>query len=395
MAKRKKQQAVFDIIIAGGGLAGLTMATRLGKTNLHIAVIEHSAIKAMATQAHDGRTTALAYGSKLILESCGVWPMLADHACPIDDIAVTDQHSFLKVDFASRAQIGEPFGYIVENHIFRSALYNRVQQLKNVTLYCPATISAITPGDTHSLITLNDGTTLKTKLLIAADGKNSFCRTAAGIKSRGWSYNQTALVVTIKHDQPHANLALEHFYPGGPFAVLPMTEHRASIVWSDRPHVIEAIAAMPDDDIIELLKERGCRHLGSIALNTRPQLYPLRFMLADKLYGRRLVLIGEAAHGMHPIAGQGFNLSVRDAETLARLIESCPDDIGAPSLLKTYAQKRRRDHFAFMIATDILEKTFSNGFVPLKWARRLGLGLVQRIPPLKNAFSQMAMGLLT
>ncbi len=388
----------FDVMIAGGGLAGLTMATRLGSTGMRVLVVEKEAQARMTTMAFDGRTTAIAYGSTLVLEQCGVWDAIKDSSCPIDDIRVADQRSALTLDFDSAVVGDDAFGYIVENTIFRRALFERIAELKNITLACPATIQDISYSDDAVTLTLDDGSTPSAKLLIAADGKASFCRNHANIKARHWSYNETAVVVSIQHTNPHHNLALEYFYPGGPFAVLPMTNNRCSIVWTERPQTAAALCSMPENEFTKLLKERGCDELGDMSLVSPRQQYPLKFMLADKLHAPRLALIGEAAHGMHPVAGQGFNLSVRDIGVLGDLIEQrfiAQDDVGAMDVLERYEASRQLDHFTFMSATDVLVKLFSNDFMPLRLARRFGLAIIEKIPPAKNFFSRMAMGLIT
>lgn len=396
--RTKKANESYDVVIAGGGPAGLTMAARLGDLSLSVLVVEREPREKLTSQAFDGRTTAIAYGSMLILGACGVWQKLADKACPIDDIRVADQKSPIALNFESNVVGDNPFGYIIENTHFRMALFERVAEFSNVTLACPALINDIRQDSKHISLSLSDGREVTAKLLIAADGKKSFCREAAGIKARHWSYNETALVVTIGHEHEHGNLALEQFYPGGPYAVLPMTNNRSSIVWTERPSTAAALQTMPENAFIDLLKDRGCAFLGDIKLLTPRQLYPLRFMLADKLYGPRIALIGEAAHGMHPVAGQGFNLSVRDIGVLGNAIEcalNAGQDIGTQELLRSYASGRHFDHFTFMTATDVLVKLFSNNFPPLRLARQMGLGIVSKIPLAKNFFSRVAMGLLT
>lgn len=410
----EKQKKQHDVIIAGGGLAGLVMAARLGSAGLDVAVVERIAQANMTSTAFDGRSTAIAYGSARILDACGVWNKIKDTTCPIDDIRVADQRSALTLDFESKdvflcdasapngatgpAGGDKAFGYIVENTVFRTALFERLAELNNVTLACPVAIQAIHYEDDAITLALDDNSTLRARLLIAADGKKSFCREHAGIQARHWSYNETALVVTIKHTMPHHNLALEYFYPGGPFAVLPMSDNRSSIVWTEKPDTAAALHTMPEDEFIGLLKERGCENLGGISLATPRQQYPLRFMLADSLHAPRLALIGEAAHSMHPVAGQGFNLTVRDIGVLGDLIEmrfKTDGDIGADELLQRYDAGRQLDHFTFMTATDVLVKLFSNNVLPLRLIRRFGLALIEKIPPAKKFFSRMAMGLIT
>ncbi|NDE91135.1 MAG: FAD-binding protein [Alphaproteobacteria bacterium] len=395
---RKSIQKPYDVVIAGGGLAGLTMATRLGSAGLRILVVEQQAHAQMLSTAFDGRSTAIAYGSSRILDACGVWDKIKGESCPIEDIRVADQHSPITLDFESGKVGNNAFGYIVENTKFRAALFERIAEIKTITLACPAVIENITYSDTYVTLTLDDGSMPLAQLLIAADGKKSFCREHAGIKARHWSYNETALVVTIAHSAPHHNLALEYFFPGGPFAVLPMTNNRSSIVWTEKPDTAAALQTMAEAEFVSILKERGCGELGDITCISPRQLYPLRFMLADTLHAPRLALIGEAAHAMHPVAGQGFNLSVRDIGVLGDLIEQrfkAGGDVGTDDLLQRYAAGRYLDHFTFMTATDVLVKLFSNNVLPLRLARRFGLGMVAKIPAAKSFFSKMAMGLLT
>jgi 2-octaprenyl-6-methoxyphenol hydroxylase len=332
-----------------------------------------------------------------VLEQCGVWDDLAKVACPIDDIKVADQHSPRILDFHSAALGHDPFGYIVDNVDFKNALFKRVHTLKNITLKCGVSVTQIAQERDAVSLVLDDGSQAEASLLIAADGRQSVCRKAAGIKTRNWDYNETALVVTIKHQHPHHNLAIENFYPGGPFAVLPMTDNRSGIVWTERPAAAKNLLEMPEDQFIALLKERGCDHLGKITLQSQRMLYPLKFMMADALHKDRTAIIGEAAHGMHPIAGQGFNLSVRDIAVLGDVIEEAyrtQVDIGSRILLQRYANGRHLDHLTFMMATDVLVKLFSNNIPPIRWARQFGLGLVQKAPFAKNFFGRVAMGLL-
>ncbi|MBI3420355.1 MAG: UbiH/UbiF/VisC/COQ6 family ubiquinone biosynthesis hydroxylase [Proteobacteria bacterium] len=399
MARRKKSiTSSFDALIAGGGMAGLCMAAHLGSRGLRVAVIEREDSARMASPQFDGRSTAIAHGSTFILQECGVWETLRAKACAIDDIRVADQCSLAALDFATRAAGNQPFGYIVENAFFRYTLFERVRELPSVTLKCPEAIAAIETGDEGVTVSLQNGERLDAPLLIAADGRHSFCRTQAGMRTRSWSYNQSALVATLGHSKPHHHLALENFHPGGPFALLPMTENRTSLVWTERPDVAETLKNLPEEEFCQLLRDRGGDYLGDIHLLSPRMLYPLSFMLADRLQSERLVLIGEAAHAMHPIAGQGFNLSLRDIGALGKLMAEAKErgeDVGAALLLGAYARKRHLDHFTFLAATDLLEKLFSNNIFPLRLARRFGLELVEKIPPAKQFFSRMAMGLLT
>lgn len=393
----KKNLLHYDIVVAGAGLAGQAMAALLGQLGLRVLVVESQPRATLTAPTHDARTTALAYGSKAILEGCGVWPRLVPHCNPIETIQVTDQQSRLKVDFTAPPSAKLPFGYIIENHHLRHALFAELASNPNLTLACPASVTAHQQVGDAVHVTLDNGQTVAAALLVAADGRDSRCRQLAGIKTHGWSYRQSALVVTIEHQYPHHHGAWEHFYPAGPFAMLPMQGNRSSIVWSDAPETLAAVTQLPQAEFVKLLQARGGAALGEIRPINPPRCYPLRFMLAEQLTAPRLALIGETAHAMHPIAGQGFNLSLRDAATLAKLIAASlqkDGDLGSPALLAQFASQRHTDHFAFMVATDLLEKLFSNHIPPLQWARRLGLGLVQQLPVAKTLFSRMAMGLL-
>jgi len=396
--KTIKSATMYDVIIAGGGPVGLTMATVLGSQGLRVAVIEKRTADELSSKSYDGRTTAIAFSSVQILESAGIWHNISDLTAPILDIKVADQHSALTLDFASDRRANTPFGYIIENTILRGALFNRIAELVHVDLFASWQIIDINYKPDHVAVTCNDGTLLKAHLLIAADGKHSFCRHHADIQTKQWSYHETALVTVIGHSNPHHNKALEHFFPGGPFAVLPMTDNRSSIVWTEKPETAQTLAVMDDENFIELLKDRGCKDLGDIQLLSTRQLWPLEFMLCEKLYAPRLAIVGEAAHAMHPIAGQGLNLSLRDVDVLAKKIihaHHSHEDIGQTHLLKEYADERAMDHFTFMTATDILAKLFSNNRPMMRRLRRLGLALIQHTSPAKRFFTKMAMGLLT
>jgi len=394
--KKSTKTETFEVLIVGGGLAGLTMAIALGKAGVNVACLDREAPATQLKAAYDGRTTALSFATQNILKAIGVWKEIEKHAEPIRDIRVTDGDAPNFLHFPFGAVNGQPFGWIIENQVLRAALVKCAGKLKYVTHMAPAAVTAVEYGEDIASVTLKDGQILHTQLVVGADGKDSFCRQQAGIEVRERPYNQTAIVCTIGHSEPHNGLALENFRPNGPFAVLPMTHNRASIVWSDKGELAPHFLKLSEPEFIAELKSRIGDWLGDISLVSGRFAYPLNLLHAKKYTGTRLALISEAAHRMHPIAGQGLNVGMRDVALLAELIVDAVrqgQDAGSPALLKAYERGRKPDTFAMLAGTDVLTHLFSNAHPALRRARRLGLSAVQRTTHTKGFFMRYAMGL--
>jgi 2-octaprenyl-6-methoxyphenol hydroxylase len=390
----------FDVAIVGGGIAGTTMAAILGGAGLKTALIERQPPATFGSIAYDGRTTAISFGSRCVLEAAGLWAALAPYACPIDDIRVADGHSPLFLHFDSREVGDEPLGLIVENRLIRQSLYDRVNAIADVTQIAPATVAALDATGSLARLTLADGDEITADLIIGADGRDSFIRAASGIETIGWAYKQQAIVTILEHELPHGNIAVENFLPPGPFAILPMTDgpdgaHRSSIVWTDHSDTVPLYLKLDSVRFNAELQRRTGDWLGKVREIGPRFTYPLQLRHAKRYIGPRVALIADAAHVIHPIAGQGLNLGMRDIALLAELIvdqRRAGLDLGDPLLLKRYETARRGDNVAFSAATDILDRLFSNDIPPITLARQVGLGAVNRVPPLRRFFMRRAMG---
>jgi 2-octaprenyl-6-methoxyphenol hydroxylase len=394
----------LDALIVGGGLVGLGVAAALGGAGLRVAVIDRERPATVLEPVFDGRTSAIAQGSRRILEGIGVWPKAATEAEPILDIRVSESASLLFIHFDHRevanARGAEPLGHIVENRVIRKALFDRVAELDTVWLLAPMTVTKLTRGPARIEATLADGRTLSARLAISAEGRASKLRAEAGIPVSTWAYKSSALVATVAHEHPHNGVAQERFLPVGPFAVLPMTDdalgtHRSSIVWTDRPEVIAHLMMLDGEGFNRELAQRFGDYLGETAAFGRRWSYPLSLSHADSYIAERLALAGDAAHAIHPMAGQGLNLGIRDVAALAEVIVDAHRlglDIGHVSVLESYQRWRRFDNVTLAAVTDGLERLFSNAFPPLRAARDLGLAAAGAIPPLRRFFMNHSMG---
>ena len=385
-----------DVAIVGGGMVGLSLALALDKVGVAVSVIEKSSLAEMAGVSFDGRGSAIAAGSRRILEGAGLWAALADEAEPILEIRVTDQSSplFLHYDYLD---VGEgPLGWIIENAHLRQALSSaataaRLRVFERTSLVA----TSLTPGKT-SLI-LSDGKTVEARLVVAADGRRSSLREMVGIETVHWLYPQTGLVCSVEHEVPHQGIAHEHFLKAGPFAILPMTQNRSSIVWTEKTDVASAILEMDDTTFETQLHERFGDFLGDIRVCTQCWSYPLSAVHAKSYVAPRVALVGDAAHGIHPIAGQGLNLGLRDVAALAEIIVDqlrLGLDPGDAAALIRYEAWRKPDNMMMIAATDSLNRLFSNDLVPLRMARDTGLAIVNELAPLKRLLMRHAMGLV-
>ncbi|MCB2112317.1 MAG: UbiH/UbiF/VisC/COQ6 family ubiquinone biosynthesis hydroxylase [Parvularculaceae bacterium] len=394
----------FDIIIVGGGLAGGLAALALGSEEFSVALIDAEDPARMQAAEFDGRTTAVAYAAARVFKRLGAWEAAENEAEPIRDILVTDGRArsslrpgttspfHLHFD-ASELENGEPLGFIVENRHLRIALFEALRRAPNVSLFAPARRVATAFSASNARVTLGDGRALSGTLVIAADGRFSPLRAEAGIKVNRWAYRQTGIVATITHERPHDGLAQEFFLPSGPFAILPMARNRSNIVWTESRAAAPAYLALDDRPFIDALRARVGDHLGELRLDGPKWSYPLAFHLAQTYVAPRLALIGDAAHAIHPIAGQGYNLGVKDIAALADTLSEARSlglDIGAQATLGNYQRWRRFDSAALALGGDALVKLFSNDYGPLRLVRGIGMGAVNAVAPLRRLFMKEA-----
>jgi 2-octaprenyl-6-methoxyphenol hydroxylase len=388
----------YDLVIIGGGMTGLALACAAAGAALRVLLIERQPLAATVAPAFDGRVTAVAQASRRLLEAIGVWPELASDAQPIRDIRVGERHSPLTVHYDHREVGDQPLGHIVENRLLRGALLRRAEQLSTtLCLAAPERIERLDCRDPAARLGLRERGAVSATLVAAAEGRSSPTRAAQGIDVLRWDYDQTGIVATIAHARPHHGLAVERFFPDGPFAILPMTGRRSSIVWAAENRLARELIALPDDDFMAEVGERFGEELGALRLAGPRWHYPLSMIQARRYTGCRLVLVGDAAHAIHPIAGQGWNLALRDVAALAELLVDAKRlglDPGSAAVLARYERWRRFDSLALIAITDGLNRLFGNDLLPLRLARELGLGLVERIGPLKHFFMRHAMGLL-
>lgn len=322
-----------------------------------------------------------------------LWP--AEAAAPILDIHVTDGPSRLFLHFDHRAAGDQPMGHLIENRFLRQRFLDRLHAARHVQVVSGHAIEALRRDDDGVTFTLNDGAHGQARLIIGADGARSWLRKTAGIRTSGWSYRQTAMVCTVRHPLPHHHVAHERFLPGGPFAVLPLTGERSSIVWSERDDLASVMMRLDDRAFAAEMNRRFGHSLGAFEMDGPRASYPLSLTFAHDITATRLALVGDAAHSMHPIAGQAFNLGLRDIAALAEIIADAARrglDLGTAGDLARYRRLRRADIAALLAATDGLTWLFSNDIPPVRLARDLGLGLVNRMPRLKTMFMRRAMG---
>jgi len=394
-ASRNKRR---DVVIGGAGFAGLALAIALrqglGET-FTVTVVDPALA---ATPSKDPRASAIAAAARRLFEAIEVWDAVAGAAQPILDMVVTDSKlddavrpAFLT--FGGEVEEGEPFAHMVENRHLIDALVAKAKEL-GVELRAGA-VSGFEHASNTIDVTLADGEKISARLLVGADGARSKIRETAGIATHGWNYDQSAIVTTVAHEREHNGRAEEHFLPAGPFAILPLTGKRSSIVWTESAREAERMVALPDDEFHDELEKRFGLHLGDLEVIGPRRAFPLGLFTAREFIGERLALVGDAAHIIHPIAGQGLNMGLRDVAALAEAIADAARlglDPGGRDVLERYQRWRRFDTMTMGVATDGLNKLFSNHSDVLRLARDVGLGLVERIPALKRVFIREAAG---
>ncbi|MFO1242271.1 MAG: UbiH/UbiF/VisC/COQ6 family ubiquinone biosynthesis hydroxylase [Rickettsiales bacterium] len=385
-----------DILIIGAGLVGAAQALALSKEGIRSVIVERDTPENVLALEYDGRVSAISHASVQVMKHIGIWETLLPHAGPMNDIRVVDEDSPALVHFSHTEVGSEPFGYMLPNVFLRQTLLRAVMNNSNIT-YLPQTeLESTTAADNHRISTLKDGRTIRSSLLLAADGKFSQTREMLAVGHRITEYGQTAIVATVKHSQPHHGIAVEQFLPAGPLALLPMTEDRTAVVWTEPHAMAKHIMQLPEEAFIEELEARLKGYLGSCIIQGKRHAYPLALIQADKYYVERAALIGDSAHGIHPIAGQGVNLGYRDVAVMTDIIANQKKlglDLGSLTALEHYQQWRKFDAWSMAAVTDGLNRLFSTNRPLTRLVRRLGLSTFQRFSPLKQMFMQTAMGM--
>jgi 2-octaprenyl-6-methoxyphenol hydroxylase len=396
-----------DVIIAGAGMAGATFALAAAQGGLKVVLVDPQPFSAQLVPTFDGRSTAIAFSTFRMLDALGVGEALRPHACRMDRILVTDgrrpgaasrpaSSAFLRFDadeIGDRTD-GEPLGYMVENRRIRAALAEAITAA-GIEVRAPASVASVAAGPGRATVTLEDGAVLEAPLVVGAEGRGSRVRREAGVDTVGWSYGQSGVVATVSMGRDHGNVAHEYFLPSGPFAILPLTERRASLVWTETTRRAEALRAASDEAFHAHLMRRFGEFLEDVSVVGPRFVYPLSLQLAEQLTAPRTALVGDAAHAVHPVAGQGLNMGLKDAAALAEvLVEAVRlgEDIGSETVLDRYARWRRFDNAALAAGFDGFVRLFSNDLAPVRLARDLGIAAVNRIAPLRRAFMHEAGG---
>jgi len=386
----------YDLIIVGGGMVGASLAVALKDSGLSVAIIEAFAWKSQQQPSFDDRSIALSYGSKKILEAMSVWRDVKDRCQPIKTIHVSDRGYFGATRLYHDEEKVEALGYVIENRVMGEVLQSKLESMTHVDVLMPATVESMNESaeQVEVSVTHNQETILlSTSLLIAADGAMSTVRKLAGIAHRKDDYQQSAVIANIETEKFHQAIAYERFTDTGPLAFLPMTEKRVSVVWTIKREDQENIMQLDDAEFIKRLQERFGYRLGRITKTGKRNVYPLALTEAEQLIKDRVVVIGNAAHGLHPVSGQGFNLALRDVALLAEKITQ--NGVQYPvRWLSGYAELRQKDMDRVFRMTDGLVKIFSNKFMPLAHVRAAGLMMVDCLPSLRHLLAKQSMGLV-
>lgn len=396
-----------DVLVAGAGMAGATFALGAAHAGLRPLLIDPLPFEAQTDAGFDGRASAVAFACLRQWRVLGAAERLEAHAGRIDEILVTDGRTpgaasgkaspaflhFVAEEIADRCD-GEPLGWMIENRRIRTALAETVREA-GIEVLAPAAVASVAVEPGRAVVRLKDGRELAAPLVVGAEGRGSIVREAAGIGVVGWDYRQCGVVATVRMDHPHGNVAHEYFLPSGPFAILPLTENRASLVWTEAPRRAEALKTASPEAFAAHLQRRFGEFLGGLEVLGPRFVYPLGFSLAERMSAPRVALLGDSAHGMHPIAGQGLNSGLKDAAALAEVLADAArrgEDIGSEAVLERYGRWRRFDNVMLMAATDAFTRLFSNDLPLVRAVRGTGLALVNRIGPARRFFMQEAGG---
>ena len=394
-----------DIIVIGAALNGLAAALALGgahvKRPLDVVVVDVKDPRAFSTNAFDGRASAITAAARRMFESLGIWHKVAQHAEAMTEIIVTDSAvpggaRPVLLQFGEDDMTGGPSSHMIENRFLYGAMLEAAQASPHIHFHVGQAVEHYHFKPGLAAVTLADGGALRAPLIVAADGRNSPAREAAGIRLVGWPYDQMGLVATVEHELPHNGRAEEHFTPSGPFAILPLPGNRSSLVWSERTEAAQRMLALPMEDFEQELKLRFGSHLGEVKLISGRHGYPLAMYLAETFTAPRLALVGDAAHVLHPLAGLGFNLGLRDVAALADCIHDAAAlglDIGSEAVLDRYTQWRRFDTVATGAMMDGMNRLFANTNPVLTLLRRAGLLAVNRMGSMKSMFVSEAAGI--
>lgn len=387
---RKEKHENCDVLISGGGVPGLTLATLLGAIGLRVTVIDPHPPQPLSAIRPEGRTAALMAGSVNILKSTGAWDQCAKYGAALETLAIVEQGSRhtkpVRADFRA-GDAGLPcFGVNIPNSTLRAAMAERCAEIRGVELLSGA-VESFAADDFGITASLNDGTAIRARLLVGADGRNSKVRESCGINVWERAYGQKAITCLIRHSRSHGNISTEFHRPGGPFTIVPMPGHVSSIVWVEYDDDADAFMKLRRQDFEQALQDRTEGLLGTVHLETTPEAWPLKALRAENLIAPRVALMAEAAHVVHPLGAQGLNLSLRDAATLAEEIADAARnglDIGSHVILRQYEFRRRADILTRSLGTDNLTRMVSNDIGILRHLRRAGLKTVDGIPPLRR-----------
>ena len=406
--KEIENKTDYDVLIVGGGMVGASLACALGQAcqdhPLKIAVLEGTAFESNAQPSFDARTIALAEGSQQIFNTLGLWSAMVElGVMPIKQIHASDRGHMGSTHMDSLDHKVDAFGYVVETRVMGKVLHEAMAALNNVDLICPASVQSMSINTAMAEVFFTENGNercLRAQLVVAADGGHSLIREAAGIKSFTLDYDQSAVIANVACDKPHRNIAYERFTNSGPMALLPTcdqdgNQNMYALVWTAKPKQAEEIAAMGDDVFLQQLQQRFGRRAGRFVKAGSRHVYPLRFLQTREHVRSHLAIIGNAAHALHPVSGQGFNLGLRDVAVLAQVLVDAQrkgQSLGDIDVLREYASWRKRDQWTTAFSTDSLVRIFSNNFAPLALGRNIGLLAMDILPPLKKRLARHAMG---
>ena len=398
-----------DVIVLGGGLAGQTLALALDQAGLSVALVDALPFETQLADEFDGRASALAYTSFRMLDALGAGDRLRAHAQRIEDILVADGRPHggprpggpgpFTLHF-DREEIhpgtdGEPLGWMVENRHIRLALAQTLRERAGITLFAPVKADRWERIAGGMVLHLADGKRLKGAMIAACDGRFSRSRRQAGVRTAGWAYGQKGIVATVEHEKPHQGVAYEYFLPGGPFAILPLTGNRSSLVWTEKTAIADTIVGLDGNRFQQELDARFGDFLGTVREAGPRWAYPLGLTIAEQFCSDGIAYCGDAARGIHPLAGQGFNLGIRDAAALAEVLAEAKSlglDLGSLVTLRRYERWRKFDSLSLSASTDIFNRLFSNDITPIRLARGLGMSVIDRMPAARKFFMRQAGG---